>query len=81
VTFSLSLPRRIKPRLRAEPIHFSYSRPEHSRMRRALIHMAETMSGQPRLKRLYYSFRENPLPEENFFEAQCDCWKSKSFAV
>jgi putative hemolysin len=69
VTFSLSLPRRIKPRRRAEPVHFSFSRPEHSIIRRTLIHMAETMSGQPRLKRLYYSFHDNPLPEENFFEA------------
>jgi putative hemolysin len=38
-------------------------------MRRAFIHMAEALSGQPRLKRLYYSFHDNPLPEENFFEA------------
>jgi putative hemolysin len=38
-------------------------------MRRAFIHMAEALSGQPRLKRLYYSFHDNPLPQENFFAA------------
>lgn len=66
--FSLSLPRRAKADA-DESINFSYSRPEHSALRRALIRGSEVLSGQPRLKRLYREFRHNPRPNESFFDA------------
>jgi len=69
LTFSLSLPRRSKPETLGEPVHFSYSRPEHTVFRRVLIRSSEILSGQPRLKRLYYEFRSNPRESESFFEA------------
>jgi putative hemolysin len=68
VPFSLSLPRRSKADAR-ESIAFSYSRPEHSVLRRILIRGTEYASGQPRLKRLYHEFRDNPRPNESFFDA------------
>jgi putative hemolysin len=64
----LSLPRRAKADA-TEPINFSYSRPEHSVLRRVLIRGSEHLSGQPRLKRLYSAFRDDPRPNETFFEA------------
>lgn len=66
--FSLSLPRRANADVN-ESINFSYSRPEHSFFRRALIRGSELASGQPRLKGLYQEFRDNPRPNESFFDA------------
>lgn len=66
--FSLSLPRRTNGDAN-ESINFSYSRPEHSLFRRALIRGSELVSGQPRLKGLYQEFRDNPRPNESFFDA------------
>jgi len=68
VPFSLSLPRRAKIDA-DESINFSYSRPEHSFFRRAFIRGSEVASGQLRLKRLYREFRDNPQPNESFFDA------------
>ena len=68
MTFSLLLPRRAKLDAN-EPVNFSYSRPEHTVLRRALIRSSEILSGQPRLKRLYTEFRTNPRADEGFFDA------------
>lgn len=68
MNFSLSLPRRAKADAE-DSINFSYARPEHSFFRRALIRGSEIASGQPRLKRLYREFRDNPRPAESFFDA------------
>jgi len=68
VTFSLILPRRAKAD-GSKSVTFSYSRPEHSFHRRALIRGSEFLSGQPRLKRLYAEFRDDPRPNESFFDA------------
>ncbi|MFO0990787.1 MAG: lysophospholipid acyltransferase family protein [Hyphomicrobiales bacterium] len=68
MTLSLSLPRRTRTDGN-EPINFSYSRPEHSILRRVLIRGSEFVSGQPRLKRLYAEFRNNPQTDEGFFDA------------
>ncbi|MBL8907736.1 MAG: lysophospholipid acyltransferase family protein [Rhizobiales bacterium] len=66
--FSLILPRRAKAEA-SDTIDFSYSRPEHSVLRRALIRSIEIVSGQPHLKRLYREFCDDPRPQESFFDA------------
>jgi len=47
---------------------FSYSRPEHSGLRRAVIQSIEKLSGQPRLKVLYDAWRRENRAEP-FFDA------------
>src|SRR3954451_13434899 len=47
---------------------FSYSRPEHSGLRRAVIQSIEKLSGQPRLKVLYNAWRRENRAEP-FFDA------------
>ena len=47
---------------------FSYSRPEHSGLRRTIIQTIEKLSGQPRLKVLYDAWRREDRAEP-FFDA------------
>jgi putative hemolysin len=52
----------------AEDVVFSYSRPEHHVVRRAVIQAIERLSGQPRLKALYDAWRREDRAEP-FFDA------------
>ena len=52
-----------------EDVRFSYSRPEHPWLNRAVIRIIERMSGQPRLERLYRQWAASPPPGENIFAA------------
>jgi len=49
--------------------HFSYAAPEDPRLKRLIIRMIETMTGQPYLKSLYDEHRLNPVPGESFWAA------------
>ncbi|MDQ0469664.1 lysophospholipid acyltransferase family protein [Labrys wisconsinensis] len=50
-------------------VHFTYADPTFSLPKRALIRAIETVTGQPRLKRLYLANRRNPVAGESFFAA------------
>jgi putative hemolysin len=50
-------------------VQFTYADPTFPLPKRALIRAIETMTGQPRLKRLYLENRRNPVPGESFFAA------------
>ena len=49
--------------------HFSYAAPDDPRLRRLVIRVIETMTGQPYLKTLYDRHRMNPVPGESFWSA------------
>jgi putative hemolysin len=52
------------------PVHFTYSHPGQSRFRRGLIRTVETLTGQPRLRRLYVDWATvDRLPGEPVFGA------------
>jgi putative hemolysin len=51
-----------------DAVIFSYSRPEHGFLRRAIIQSIEKLSGQPRLKALYDAWRREDRAEP-FFDA------------
>ena len=53
----------------ADPVRFSYSRPEQRWLRRSLIRGIERISGQPHLERLYRAWSADPRPGENIFAA------------
>jgi putative hemolysin len=53
----------------SEEASWTYSTPEDPRFRKLLIRAIERMTGQPHLKRLYLSNRENPRPGESFWAA------------
>ena len=46
---------------------FSYASPEHSLPRKLLIRGIELMTGQPKLKRVYQSYRKDNLPKQAFW--------------
>lgn len=48
---------------------FSYSTPDESRYRRAVIHWIEQATGKPRLRRLYEDYVNGPAVEDFFAEA------------
>jgi len=50
-------------------VQFTYADPTFPLPKRALIRAIETMTGQPKLKRLYLENRRNPVPGESFFSA------------
>lgn len=50
-------------------IDFSYSQAAETRMKRLLVHAVERVTGQPRLKRLYFENQKTPDPNESFWEA------------
>jgi putative hemolysin len=49
--------------------HFSYAAPDDPRLKRLVIRVVETMTGQPYLKSLYDEHRLNPIPGESFWSA------------
>src|SRR3954452_3705441 len=49
--------------------HFTYADPTYPLPKRALIRAIESVTGQPRLKRLYLENRRNPIAGESFFAA------------
>ena len=49
--------------------HFSYAAPDDPRLKRLVIRVIETMTGQPYLKSLYDAHRLNPVPGESFWAA------------
>lgn len=51
-----------------EPV-FSYASPDDPRLKRLVIRAIETLTGQPRLKRMYLDNRANPVAGESFFAA------------
>ncbi len=65
-----SLPQSLPPALPvvADPT-FSYASPDDPRLKRMLIRLIETFTGQPRLKRMYLDNRANPIQGETFFAA------------
>lgn len=52
-----------------ETVSFSYARPEQRWLNRSLIRVAERISGQPYLERLYREWAAHPPPGENIFAA------------
>ena len=48
---------------------FSYADETTPRVKRKLIHMVELLSGQPKLKSLYFENRRNPQASESFWAA------------
>jgi len=48
---------------------FSYASPDDPRLKRIVIRLIETLTGQPRLKRMYLDNRANPVEGETFFAA------------
>lgn len=49
--------------------NFSYAAPDDPRLKRLVIRVVETMTGQPYLKSLYDEHRLNPVPGESFWSA------------
>src|SRR5688572_6896270 len=49
--------------------HFTYAAPDDPRLKRLVIRVVETMTGQPYLKSLYDEHRLNPIPGESFWSA------------
>ena len=49
--------------------HFSYAAPDDPRLKRLVIRVVETMTGQPYLKSLYDKHRLNPIEGESFWAA------------
>jgi putative hemolysin len=54
---------------RMSDVQFTYADPAFPLPKRALIRAIETVTGQPRLKRLYLENRRAPVPGESFFAA------------
>ncbi len=52
-----------------EPDNFSYATPDDPRLKRLVIRIIETMTGQPQLKKLYDRHRQEPLAGESFWDA------------
>jgi putative hemolysin len=50
-------------------VEFTYADPAFPLAKRVLIRAIETMTGQPRLKRLYLENQRNPVAGESFFSA------------
>jgi putative hemolysin len=48
---------------------FSYAAPGDALLKRVIIRLIERMTGQPRLKRLYQAYRDDPAPEDFWNEA------------
>lgn len=51
-----------------EPV-FTYADPTFPPIKRGLIRLIETATGQPRLRRLYMEHRRHPVPGESFFQS------------
>ena len=51
------------------PQTFTYAVGVQGRMRRTLIRTVETVTGRPRLQRLYFEYQRNPSRDESFWEA------------
>lgn len=54
---------------RSGAIQFSYADPSHNALQRGLIHLIERLTGQPKLRRLYYEHQALERPPEEFFAA------------
>lgn len=54
---------------RDESIQFSYADPSHNMVQRRLIQLIERLTGQPKLRRLYYEHQALDRPPEEFFSA------------
>ncbi|WP_422007108.1 lysophospholipid acyltransferase family protein [Pyruvatibacter mobilis] len=68
------LDRKTAPAVSAGPtaqtaVDFSYASPDDPRLKRVVIRAIELLTGQPRLKRMYFDNRENPVAGETFFAA------------
>lgn len=50
-------------------VDFSYAHPTDPKLRRLAIRGLERLTGQPKLRRLYEDFRNQPVPDEDFFAA------------
>lgn len=52
-----------------DDINFSYADPNDGKLKKLLIRTIERLTGQPRLKRMYFENRHNPRPGETFWQA------------
>lgn len=49
--------------------NFSYTSPDDPWLKRKVVRAIERATGQPHLKRLYEDFRNNPVPDESFWDS------------
>lgn len=57
--------------------NFSYTSPDDPWLKRKVVRAIERATGQPHLKRLYEDFRNNPVPDESFWDSAIRCLELK----